>query len=79
MIHSRPGFATRRNDSVPAKLNEDMKPALMRKHKEVKGPLEALLDARTATVMADRAKHAGPEVLVNPAPTDPPKVLEPGK
>ena len=85
MIHSRPGFAPRHNDKAPAKLNSDKVPALNRKPKD-----EALstldLDARTAKAMekltAQRhaaALAAGPEILVNPAPTDPPLVLEPGK
>ena len=31
MIHSRPGYAPRHTDTVPARLNDDMIPAIHRK------------------------------------------------
>lgn len=88
MIHSRPGFAPRHSDQVPARLNDDMIPAINRKPlggsstlKEAKvGEHEALLDARTEAAMAKLAKeHPPADILVNPTPSDPPKILEPGK
>jgi hypothetical protein len=85
MIHSRPGFAPRTSDEVPAKLNADMIPALHRKpltesSNLVHAPQEHSLDARTEAAMARLAKeHPAPDILVNPAPSDPPQVLEPGK
>lgn len=86
MIHSRPGFAPRRTDTVPAKLNADMVPAIHRKplaeNSNLKNaaPEEHALDARTTAAMAKLAKeHPAPEILVNPTPSDPPKVLTPGK
>lgn len=88
MIHSRPGFAPRHSDQVPARLNDDMVPAINRKplagDKPPKaaevGEHEALLDARTEAAMAKLAKeHPPADILVNPTPSDPPKILEPGK
>lgn len=88
MIHSRPGFAPRHSDQVPARLNDDMIPAINRKPigetpalKEAKvGEHETLLDARTEAAMAKLAKEHPPvEVIVNPAPSATPKILEPGK
>lgn len=88
MIHSRPGFAPRHSDQVPARLNDDMIPAINRKPlvgdappKEAKvGEHEALLDARTEAAMAKLAKEHPPvEVIVNPTPSATPKILEPGK
>lgn len=88
MIHSRPGFAPRHSDQVIAKLNDDMVPAINRKplvsDKPAKesqvGEHEGLLDARTEEAMARLAKeHPPAQVLVNPTPTEPPKILEPGK
>jgi hypothetical protein len=84
MIHSRPGYAPRTSDEVPAKLNADMIPAIHRRKlteaSPLKQPSEALLDARTEAAMARLAKeHPAPEILVNPHPSDPPQVLEPGK
>ena len=81
MKHSRPGFAARYNDHVPAKLNDDMIPAIHRKPLIVDSTLkEGTLEARTAAAMAKLAKeHPAPNILVNPNPTEPPKVLEPGK
>jgi hypothetical protein len=84
MIHSRPGFAsvvTRDEHKVrspaPAQLNADMIPALHRKQVQTASPL----DARTAAAVAklEAEKVASPEILVNPAPSAPPVVLEPGK
>jgi hypothetical protein len=85
MKHSRPGFATRYNDHAPAKLNDDMIPAINRKPLDANSNLkEGSLDARTAAAMAKlaaklAAEHTAPNILVNPTPSDPPKVLEPGK
>jgi hypothetical protein len=87
MLHSRPGFAPRHSDQVPAKLNDDMVPAIHRKPlvdssnlRQPKEHSEALLDARTEEAMAKLAReHPPAEVLVNPNPTEPPKILEPGK
>jgi hypothetical protein len=81
MKHSRPGFATRYNDHAPAKLNDDMIPAIHRKPLTSGSTLkEGALDARTAAAMVKLAKeHPAPNILVNPTPSNPPKVLEPGK
>lgn len=88
MIHSRPGFAPRFSDRVPAKLNEDMVPAINRKplvggsplKEAIVGEHEKLLDARTEAAMKKLAQeHPPTDILVNPTPTDPPKILEPGK
>lgn len=81
MKHSRPGFATRYNDHAPAKLNDDMIPAINRKPLDANSNLkEGSLDARTAAAMAKlAAEHPAPNILVNPTPSDPPKVLKPGK
>jgi hypothetical protein len=93
MIHSRPGFAPRTSDETPAKLNDDMIPALHRGHKMDANPsaanLQARADAAFVKLQAKRAQEEaqaiaeklrlGPELLVNPAPTEPPKVLEPGR
>jgi hypothetical protein len=77
MIHSRPGFAPRVTDKVPARLNDDMVPALHRKRPKETN-LGPLLQARAE--MAKLAKdYPAPDILVNPTPSDPPKVLEPGK
>jgi hypothetical protein len=93
MIHSRPGFATRTTDEAPAKLNADMIPAINRAHKETDTPLKQSLQSRAdiahkklqdaaaalaqAQALSDAAK-VGPELLINPAPSAPPKVNEPG-
>jgi hypothetical protein len=88
MIHSRPGYAPRRDDAAPAKLNADMVPAINRPPlgnnsnlKETTEALDAkLLDARAEAAMAKLAlEHPPAQILVNPTPSDPPKVLEPGK
>jgi hypothetical protein len=84
MIHSRPGFAPRTSDELPAKLNPDMIPAINRKQPatDAKAPQvsEALLDARTEAAMKKLSlEHPASEVIVNPTPSDPPQVLTPGK
>ena len=85
MIHSRPGYAPRHTDTVPARLNDDMIPAIHRKPlKEDSNlkqlPQEHALDARTAAAMEKLAReHPVPDILVNPTPSEPPKILEPGK
>jgi hypothetical protein len=88
MIHSRPGFAPRHSDRVPAKLNDDMIPAINRKpltpDSNLKGggpeAAQHQLDARTEAAMAKLAReHPPTELLVNPTPSDPPKILTPGK
>jgi hypothetical protein len=81
MKHSRPGFAVRYSDQAIAKLNDDMIPAINRKQAAPNTNLkEGSLDERTAAAMAKLAKeHPAPNILVNPSPTEPPKVLEPGK
>jgi len=67
-----------------------MKPALYRKAPKdsttlrqiEKTPREIAADILHAQILADAqaaAERQGPELLVNPAPTDPPMVLEPGK
>lgn len=94
MIHSRPGFAPRSSDEAPAKLNADMIPAINRGKKEEDTPLKKTLQTRAdeaferlkrqqaaaaqAEAMAIAAK-VGPDLLVNPAPSPAPVVLEPGK
>lgn len=71
MIHSRPGFASRKSDQVPAKLNQDMIPALHRKP-----PKETKPKTLAEHLEAHKAEH---QVLVNPTPDVPPQTLEPGK
>lgn len=95
MVHSRPGFAPVITETpkvpkgpAPAKLNDDMVPALQRSQKAAPSPL----DARTAVAMEKLKTEAatmpqprgtvlppGVEIIPNPAPTEPPKILEPGK
>ncbi len=73
MIHSRPGFASRKSDQAPAKLQPDMIPALHRKPRNAKPTtLEEHLEAH-------KAAHQIPTVIVNPAPSEPPVVNEPNK
>jgi hypothetical protein len=94
MIHSRPGFAPRTTDDVPAKLNADMIPAINRKPKDPAAPDAAALQtkadaAHTKKTTDDKAQAEaqalaaqiakGPELLLNPTPSPPPQVLEPGK
>jgi hypothetical protein len=83
MIHSRPGFAPRRSDAAPAKLNDDMIPALHRGTPRESTTLKQNLQSKADAAMAKLAKNhpvpAAPELLVNPAPSATPKVLEPGK
>ena len=94
MIHSRPGFATRKADDAVARLNADMIPAINRTKEETSSPLKQTLQAKAdaqweklkrqqeaanlAVAQAIAAK-VGPDLLVNPAPSAPPTVLEPGK
>lgn len=94
MIHSRPGFAPRRSDETVAKLNEDMIPAINRSRAETKSPVRENLqskaeaqweklrkqqDATNLALAQAAAAKVGPDLLVNPAPSPAPKVLEPGK
>jgi len=85
MKHSRPGFAPRTDDQTPAKLNADMVPALHRKPLQESATLRQehdpeALNARTAEAFANLAKQfPAPEIIVNPTPSEPPQVLEPGK
>ena len=87
MIHSRPGFAPRKDDTEAAALNQDMIPALHRKSPKESSPLvnaspslEAMLTARAEEHNHRSAKiHAAPELLVNPAPSAVPLVNEPGE
>jgi hypothetical protein len=86
MIHSRPGYAPRYNDQRPAKLNPDMIPAINRKSptptvEPKRAPEEELpLDARAEAAMKKLAlEHPPVDILVNPHPSEPPKVLTPGK
>jgi hypothetical protein len=85
MIHSRPGFAPRHTDKAPAKLNADMIPAIHRKplveNSNLKnGAPVGALEARVTADMERLAReHPTPEILVNPTPSEPPKILEPGK
>lgn len=85
MIHSRPGFAPRKSDTAPAKLNQDMIPAIHRAGPKSSSPLvnaspslEQMLNARAEEHRAAKV-HAAPEILVNPAPSATPLVNEPGK
>ena len=94
MIHSRPGFATRRTDEAVAKLNDDMIPAINRGAPKESSPLKQSLQSRAeiaheklraaqdalnlAQAQAAAAK-VGPDLLINPAPVDPPHINEPGK
>jgi hypothetical protein len=93
MIHHRPGFASRSTDTAPARLNEDMIPALHRKRIDAGTPLKQSLQARTdqahEKLIAKRALEdaqaaaaraaAGPELILNHNPSAPPVVLVPGK
>jgi hypothetical protein len=94
MIHSRPGFAPRKSDEIVAKLNQDMIPAIHRGKGESKSPLKEALQSKAeeaftklkasqeAAALAEAqaiASKVGPDLLVNPAPSPVPIVLEPGK
>lgn len=93
MIHSRPGFSTRRTDDAVAKLNDDMIPAIHRAAPKESTPLKQSLQARAdqahEKLIAKRALEdaqaaaaraaSGPELLINPHPSAAPVVLEPGK
>jgi hypothetical protein len=94
MIHSRPGFAPRRSDEAVAQLNDDMVPAIHRGAPKESTSLKQSLQSR-AEVAHEKLKRAqdalnlaqaqaaaakvGPDLLINPAPTEPPAILEPGK
>jgi hypothetical protein len=94
MIHSRPGFAQRVSDEVVAKLNDDMIPAINRSSPKASAPPKHSLQARAeaahekmkaaqdalnlAQAQAAAAK-VGPDLLINPSPTEPPHITEPGK
>lgn len=89
MLHTRPGFAPRKDDTVCAKLNADMIPAINRNKRPDSTPLAHNLQARAddanarlkkaqdalnlAQAQAAAAK-AGPDLLINPTPSDPPVV-----
>jgi hypothetical protein len=88
MIHSRPGYAPRTHEQQIAKLNEDMIPAINRKSPEeqAKNPPKLDLSHRKLKKLPDvpadvlkAADRAGPELILNPAPSPTPQVLEPGK
>jgi hypothetical protein len=93
MIHSRPGYAPRTSDDAPAKLNIDMIPAINRtanvESTTLKETLQTKADKAHAKLIAERALEdaqvlasrlsLGPEILVNPLTTEPPRINEPGK
>lgn len=84
MKHSRPGFATRTNDATPAKLNDDMVPAINRAACDASTPLKTNGPSLEAMLEAHKHDHAlaqskAPQVLVNPHPSATPQVNEPGK
>lgn len=69
MIHSRPGYAPRTNDSQVAKLNEDMIPAINRKSPTAaagQSDLKARLENRKL-----KTKPAA-DPVVSDAPIEPP-------
>jgi hypothetical protein len=90
MIHSRPGYAPMHGEQPkPAKLNEDMIPAINRKApdhtaaqpklnlegRKVKNPPAAI----PADVAAAAERSGAPDLILNPKPSAPPQVLSPGK
>ena len=94
MIHSRPGYAPRKADDAVATLNADMIPAINRGKSPDTTPLKQALQSRAESAHAKLQKaqdalnlaqaqaaaaKVGPDVLVNPAPSAAPVVLEPGK
>ena len=89
MMYSRPGYKPMIGENPqPAKLNDDMIPAINRKPEEAKEQNPKLdlshrkLKAKPAAVPADvlkAADRAGPELILNHAPSATPQVLEPGK
>ena len=94
MIHSRPGFAPRTTDDEVGILNPDMIPAINRAEREATTPLKQTLQSKAeyafaklkakqeAAAIAEAqavAAKVGPDLLINPAPTEPPHVNEPGK
>jgi len=94
MLHSRPGFAPRRTDTAPAKLNADMIPALHRSSPKTESPepkvdlqsradvahkkLKAAQDALNLAHAQAMAAKMGPDLIINPSPTEPPHVNEIG-
>jgi len=82
MLHSRPGFATRKNDTAPAKLNQDMIPALYRKQPKAAKPstlAERLEEHKHSHAVPAEVLREAPEIIVNPLTIDPPHINEPGK
>lgn len=92
MIHHRPGFASRTSDAAPAKLNEDMIPAL-HKNRIAAEQKSTLLNINLPELSEDQvakavafseaakalaAKH-GPELLINPNPSATPIITSPHK
>lgn len=89
MIHYRPGFQPRTSDLAPAKLNEDMIPALHKQTKTIdtstplKVNLPELTDAQVekAVAFAEAAKKLAtlhtPEIIANPHPSTPPILTTP--
>jgi hypothetical protein len=92
MIYSRPGYKTMHGENPrPAKLNDDMIPAINRKaaeesshkepqkldlsHRKLKTPAPVV----PPDVLKAAERAAGPELILNPAPSATPQVLEPGK
>ena len=94
MIHTRPGFAPRRSDEDIAQLNDDMIPAINRsapresttlkqslqsRAEIANEKLKAAQDAMNLAMAQAAAAKVGPDLLINPAPVDPPHINEPGK
>ena len=91
MIYSRPGYKVMHGENPrPAKLNEDMIPAINRKSPEelAKDPPKLDLSHRKlkipppsvpADVLKAAERAAGPELILNATPSATPQVLEPGK
>ena len=92
MIYSRPGYKVMHGENPrPAKLNEDMIPAINRKVAEVSSqsdPPKLDLSHRKlkipppsvpADVLKAAERAAGPELILNATPSATPQVLEPGK
>jgi hypothetical protein len=77
---------------APAKLNDDMIPAINRKAADANAPRTLDLSQRklkarpaapievpAAILTAAQRAEDGPDILVNPNPSPTPSVLEPGK
>ena len=91
MIYSRPGYKVMHGENPrPAKLNEDMIPAINRKSPEelAKDPpkldlshlkLKTAPPSVPADVLKAAERAAGPELILNATPSATPQVLEPGK